>query len=92
MVKSGHLSVEAARGTLPCRKISAQVLQCRLPLGDSVPIEDSPPLLSLEVIYSLSPPTVRAFGVLFCVRVFLSHTCHSGTDFVLTLLVHDVIL
>lgn len=51
---------------------------------DSIPLTTSSLILSLEMISYPSPRQFEPFDVL-CVHVFLSHTCHSGTDFVLTL-------
>lgn len=51
---------------------------------DSIRLKTSPLIISLEMISYPSPPQFEPFDVL-CVHVFLSHTCHSGTDFVLTL-------
>lgn len=57
-------------------------------------IDNSPVIKPGSDLLSEPPPTHTQFEPLdvLCVHVFLSHTCHSGTDFVLTLLVHDVIL
>lgn len=87
-IKFSHFRSTEVHGTCPAQKSAvsskgpANAACSSVP--DSVGLTASPLILSLEVIYYPSPPRFEPFDVLG-VHVLLSHTCHSGTDFVLTL-------
>lgn len=69
-------SIEIGRGPSPAKAACSSVPECSINHLSS-DIKSGNDLIP-------SPPQFEPFDVL-CVHVFLSHTCHSGTDFVLTL-------
>lgn len=86
--KPSHLILEDGGGWLPDQH-RIQLRDCPAAKAAGYPVpECSMNSLSSDIKSGNdlipSPPQFEPFDVL-CVHVFLSHTCHSGTDFVLTL-------